>query len=65
VIVVIEPIYMGLQEEDLNVAMARQRCMCARCVQGDTAAKLAASELKRKFMTQADALLHGDLHTGE
>lgn len=27
-------------------------------------AKAAISELKRKFMTNAEALLHGDLHTG-
>ena len=30
----------------------------------DTALKLEVAKLKQKFLTQADALLHGDLHTG-
>jgi hypothetical protein len=33
--------------------------------QADVAAKVAISGLKHKFMTAAEALLHGDLHTGE
>lgn len=33
-------------------------------VQNDVAAKVAISRLKRKFQTSAEALLHGDLHTG-
>jgi hypothetical protein len=32
--------------------------------QADVAAKVAISDLKHKFMTAAEALLHGDLHTG-
>jgi hypothetical protein len=32
--------------------------------QDDVEAKVAISALKRKFMTHAEALLHGDLHTG-
>jgi len=31
---------------------------------GDSALKLEAAKLKRKFLTEADVLLHGDLHTG-
>jgi 5-methylthioribose kinase len=31
---------------------------------GDPVVRLEAGKLKRKFLTQADALLHGDLHTG-
>jgi hypothetical protein len=34
-------------------------------LRSDVEAKKAASALKRKFMTHAEALLHGDLHTGE
>lgn len=30
----------------------------------DTALKIEVAKLKQKFLTQADALLHGDLHTG-
>jgi 5-methylthioribose kinase len=30
----------------------------------DTALKLETAKLKRKFLTEGDALLHGDLHTG-
>jgi len=30
----------------------------------DSALKLEAAKLKRKFLTEADVLLHGDLHTG-
>ena len=30
----------------------------------DSVVRLEAGKLKRKFLTQADALLHGDLHTG-
>ncbi|MGD6817490.1 S-methyl-5-thioribose kinase [Metabacillus sp. 113a] len=30
----------------------------------DTHLKLEAAKLKKKFLTQADALVHGDLHTG-
>ncbi|WP_409254144.1 S-methyl-5-thioribose kinase [Bacillus sp. SCS-153A] len=30
----------------------------------DSIVRLEAGKLKRKFLTQADALLHGDLHTG-
>jgi hypothetical protein len=32
-------------------------------LRSDVEAKQAASALKRKFMTHAEALLHGDLHT--
>jgi 5-methylthioribose kinase len=31
---------------------------------GDTAAKVAISELKGRFLMSAEALIHGDLHTG-
>jgi 5-methylthioribose kinase len=33
-------------------------------LRGDTDAKAAISVLKRKFCSSADALIHGDLHTG-
>ena len=33
-------------------------------MRGDAALKLAASRMGLKFMTQSEALLHGDLHTG-
>lgn len=35
-----------------------------RAVWQDRALKLEAAQLKQKFMTEAQALLHGDLHTG-
>src|SRR5262249_54826019 len=33
-------------------------------IRADTALKLEVQELKLKFLTSAEALLHGDLHTG-
>ena len=36
----------------------------AESVRGDTALKLAVQELKARFLSDAEALLHGDLHTG-
>jgi len=33
-------------------------------LQNDVAAKAAACELKRKWHTKTEALMHGDLHTG-
>jgi 5-methylthioribose kinase len=33
-------------------------------IRGDSALKLAASRMGLKFMTQSEALLHGDLHSG-
>lgn len=36
----------------------------ARAVREDGALKVAISELKLKFLTETQALLHGDLHTG-
>lgn len=36
----------------------------AEALWADTHVKLEAAKLKRKFLTEADALLHGDLHTG-
>jgi 5-methylthioribose kinase len=35
-----------------------------RAFEGDSALKVAAQALKLKFMTSAEALIHGDLHTG-
>lgn len=35
-----------------------------RALRGDTDAKLAAAELKRRFRTATESLIHGDLHTG-
>ena len=34
-------------------------------LQSDVAAKVAVSRLKAAFVGQPQALLHGDLHTGE
>jgi 5-methylthioribose kinase len=36
----------------------------AAAFRGDTELKLAVSRLKLKFLTSAEALIHGDLHTG-
>lgn len=36
----------------------------AAALRGDVEAKAAISVLKRKFCNNADALVHGDLHTG-
>jgi len=35
-----------------------------RALRGDTDAKLAAAEMKRRFRTATETLIHGDLHTG-
>jgi len=35
-----------------------------RAVRGNTALKLAIADLKEKYMTQGQALIHSDLHTG-
>lgn len=36
----------------------------ARAIREDTALKAAISELKEKFLCSAEAMIHGDLHTG-
>jgi 5-methylthioribose kinase len=36
----------------------------SQSIRGDTALKLAVQELKASFLCEAEALLHGDLHTG-
>jgi 5-methylthioribose kinase len=36
----------------------------AKSFSEDTASKIAITELKAKFLTSAEALIHGDLHTG-
>ena len=36
----------------------------AAAIRGDAALKVAVSRLKLRFLTSAEALLHGDLHTG-
>lgn len=35
-----------------------------RALHSDTALKIAAQELKHRFLTHAEAMIHGDLHTG-
>ncbi len=52
----IEAIYNRHTSPQLDADVASLRA--------DAQAKVAISELKRKFMTHAEALLHGDLHTG-
>lgn len=49
---------------ELNRWTAPQLDRIAGEFRGDVALKLAISRLKYKFLTSAEALIHGDLHTG-
>ena len=59
-LVLMEP-YLGA---DRNNVFAPNRVFVERELYGDKALHLAVSKLKFRFMTDAQALLHGDLHTG-
>jgi 5-methylthioribose kinase len=48
----------------LNRHTRPQLDQLAESVRRDTALKLAVQELKARFLSDAEALLHGDLHTG-
>jgi 5-methylthioribose kinase len=48
----------------LNRWTSPQLDEAAAGLRADTEAKAAISVLKRKFCSSADALIHGDLHTG-
>jgi 5-methylthioribose kinase len=48
----------------LNRHTRPQLDQLAETVRRDTALKLAVQELKARFLSDAEALLHGDLHTG-
>ena len=52
--------YMSHATNPENLALAKQ----IKMIQSDHTFKLETLVLKNKFMNQADALLHGDLHTG-
>lgn len=51
-------------EAPLNRHTRPQLDALALSVRQDAAVKLAVQELKRRFLCDAEALLHGDLHTG-
>ncbi len=48
----------------LNRWTSPQLDAAAAAVRGDVALKIAISELKEKFLCNAEAMIHGDLHTG-
>jgi 5-methylthioribose kinase len=52
------------REAPLNRHTTPQLDDVARSFQGDGPLKCAAQELKYRFLTHAEALVHGDLHTG-
>ncbi|WP_366653611.1 S-methyl-5-thioribose kinase [Fodinicurvata sp. EGI_FJ10296] len=49
---------------DLNRWTTPQLDETAAAFRADSAAKIAAQEMKWKFLTAGEALIHGDLHTG-
>ena len=52
------------EQNETNVYNIELKDFEIKSIQEDCELKIAVAEMKRKFMTEAQALIHGDLHTG-
>jgi 5-methylthioribose kinase len=52
------------EQNETNVYNIELKDFEIKSIQEDCELKIAVAEMKRKFMTEAQTLIHGDLHTG-
>ena len=52
------------EQNETNVYNPELKESDIKSIQEDSNLKISVAEMKRKFMTEAQALIHGDLHTG-